>query len=194
MSRSKHTTTSTDSFDAFLQPSDVEQIYIVLSLAKQAYGNQLARGVKALQDKPSDFAQHAVAHQDRIAKRHYGIATLFGVIVLGMTYLLYQASVTPGVGWMGLALPAAMACFALWRMERSVHRGRQGNLLLLRLLDALDGQPFSYDAAAFTRFIEQQPDLDNIAQRLAPPEEMTLRCLASLKFQEIEQRVPVVRT
>ena len=100
-----------------------------------------------------------MAHQDRIAKRHYGIATLFGVIVLAMGYVMYQAFTTPGVGLPGLLLPAAMACFAAWRMERSVHRGRQGNLLLLRLLDALDGQPYSYDAA--TALIEGMKAADS---------------------------------
>lgn len=187
MPRSKTSSPASDSFDAFLQPSDVEQIYIVLSLAKQAYGNDLVRGVKALQAQPLEFAQYAVAHQDRIAKRHYGIALLFGVIVLAMAYVTYQATVTPGVGLLGILLPAAMACFALWRMERSVHRGRQGNLLLLRLLDALDGQPYSYDAQAFTRFVGQQPDLDNMAQRMAAPQDMSLRYLAILKFEEMEQ-------
>lgn len=184
MSRKPSAPSTPDSFDAFLQPSDVEQIYIVLSLAKQSYGNDLARGMQALLEQPAAFARQAVAHQDRIAKRHYGIATLFGVIVLAMGYVMYQAFTTPGVGLPGVLLPAAMACFAAWRMERSVHRGRQGNLLLLRLLDALDGQPYSYDAAAFTAFMAQHPAL-HAAQ---PPQQMALKDLARLKFDELAQR------
>lgn len=190
MSRSKTSTLSPDSFDAFLQPTDVEQIYIVLSLAKQAFGNDLARGVKALRAQPKEFARQAVAHQDRIAKRHYGIALLFGVIVLAMGYVVYQATVTPDVGLLGMLLPAAMACFALWRMERSAHRGRQGNLLLLCLLEALDGQPYSYDADAFLHWAEQRPELDHLALRMAAPQAMTLRHLAVLKFEEMELREP----
>lgn len=186
MSRKSSTPTATDSFDAFLQPSDVEQIYIVLSLAKQSHGNDLAQGMQAMWAQPAAFAQQAIAHQDRIAKRHYGIATLFGVIVLAMVYVMYQAFTTPGVGLLGLLLPAAMACFAAWRMERSVHRGRQGNLLLLRLLDALDGQPYSYDAAAFAVFMAQHPSL----QAAQPPALMALKDLARLKFDELMQRGP----
>ena len=137
MSRSKNTAPVADSFDAFLSPTDVEQVYIVLSLARQSYGNDVAQGVQAMLAQPTEFARKAVAHQDAIAKRHYGIATLFGVIVLAMVYVMYQAFTTPDVGLLGVVLPGAMAAFALWRMERSVYRGRQGNLLLLRLLDAL---------------------------------------------------------
>lgn len=184
MSRKKTTTPSVDSFDAFLAPSDVEQIYIVLSLAKQSHGNDVERGMQALQTAPAEFARTAVAHQDGIAKRHYGIASLFGVIVLAMGYVMYQGFTTPDVGLLGVLLPAAMACFAVWRMERSVYRGRQGNLMLLRLLDALDGQPYSYDAAAFTTFMAQHPGL----QASQPPELMALKDLAHLKWNELAQR------
>lgn len=184
MSRKSSATPTADSFDAFLQPSDVEQIYIVLSLAKQSHGNDVAQGMQAMLTQPAAFARQAIAHQDRIAKRHYGIATLFGVIVLAMGYVMYQGFTTPGVGLLGVLLPAAMACFAAWRMERSVQRGRQGNLLLLRLLDALDGQPYSYDAAAFTAFMAQHPAL----QAAQPAAQMALKDLAQLKWDELAQR------
>ena len=188
MSRSTSPISASDSFEAFLEPSDVEQIYIVLSLAKQSHGNDLPRGVRTMLEQPAAFARSAIAHQDRIARRHYAIATLFGVIVLAMVYVMYQAFTTPDVGVLGLVLPAAMACFALWRMERTVHRARQGNLMLLRLLDALDGQPFTYDAAAFARFIEKQPLLQAAAQRLGDASTLALKHLAALKYEEIEQR------
>lgn len=189
MSRSKPSLPSTDSFDAFLAPSDVEQVYIVLSLARQSHGNDLDGGVQAMLAQPADFARAAVAHQDAIAKRHYGIATLFGVIVLAMVYVMYQAFTTEGVGVLGVVLPAAMACFALWRMERSVHRGRQGNLQLLRLLDALDGQPYSYEADKFSIFIAANAVWVSVIGQFPSKEEMTLRHLAALKYAEISQRV-----
>lgn len=188
MSRSQSSTSATDSFDAFLQPSDVEQIYIVLSLAKQSHGNDLSRGVHTMLTQPAEFARRAIAHQDQIARRHYGIASLFGVIVLAMVYVMYQAFTTPDVGVLGLLLPAAMACFALWRMERTVYRARQGNLMLLRLLDALDGQPYSYDAPAFQRWMAAQPTLQAFAQPLGTVQAMALKHLAALKYEEIEQR------
>ncbi|HEY4665512.1 MAG TPA: hypothetical protein VIG85_11050 [Comamonas sp.] len=185
MPRTKKNSSSPDSFDAFLSASDVEQVYIVLSLAKQSHGNDLGLGVQQMLEQPTAFARAAVAHQDRIAKRHYGIAMLFGVIVLAMVYVMYQGFTTPDVGVLGVLLPAMMACFALWRMERSVHRGRQGNLMLLRLLDALDGQPYSYDAAAFTQFLAKKPELQLQSQRLASAETMALKHLAALKWEEI---------
>ena len=188
MTRKKSAAPSVDSFDAFLQPSDVEQIYIVLSLAKQSHGNDLARGMQALQTAPADFARTAIDHQDKIAQRHYGIAILFGVIVVAMVYVMYQGFTTPGVGVLGVLLPAAMACFALWRMERSVHRGRQGNLLLLRLLDALEGQPFSYDAAQFAAFAARHPALVQATPDFPEPDQVALKHLAQLKCAEIGLR------
>lgn len=185
MSRSASTTLTPDSFDAFLSPSDVEQVYIVLSLAKQAHGNDLERGMQAMHNQPSAFATAAVAHQDKIAKRHYLAASLFGVIVVAMGYVLYQGLTTPGVGLLGVLLPAAMACFALWRMERSVYRGRQGNLLLLRLLDALEGQPYSFDAAKYENFIATRSELAEAAN--APqPQNIALKHLALLKWAELQ--------
>lgn len=188
MPRTPQPLPAADSFDAFLAPSDVEQIYIVLSLAKQVCGNDVARGMQLMQEQPQTFARTAVAHQDAIARRHYGIASLFGVVVLAMVYVVYQAFTTPDVGVLGVVLPAAMACFAMWRMERSVHRGRQGNLLLVRLLDALNGQPYSYDAAAFAQFLQAHPALAARAQAMAGPEEMSLQHLAVLKWQELQLR------
>lgn len=188
MSRSKPSLPATDTFDAFLEPSDVEQVYIVLSLAKQSHGNDLDRGVHTMLAQPADFARSAIAHQDGIAKRHYGIATLFCVIVLAMGYVMYQGFTTPGVGVLGVVLPAAMACFALWRMERSVQRGRQGNLQLLRLLDALDGQPYSYDAVKFSKFIAANTDLERVRCQFPSDDEMALQHLAALKHAEIALR------
>lgn len=192
MSRSKTTTPASDSFDAFLAPSDVEQVYIVLSLARQLHGDDLAHGVQSMLDDPAAFARSAIAHQDKIAKRHYGIATLFGVIVLAMGYVMYQGFTTPDVGLLGVLLPAAMACFALWRMERSVYRGRQGNMLLLRLLDALEGQPYSYDANACQKFIANQADLASAAAQLPSPQEMALKHLAALKLAELNAPLQLV--
>ena len=188
MSRSQNAAPAADSFDAFLSPSDVEQVYIVLSLAKQSHGNDLARGVHAMLVEPAQFARTAVDHQDRIAKRHYGIASLFGVIVLAMVYVMYQGFTTPGVGLLGILLPAMMACFALWRMERSVYRGRQGNMLLLRLLDALDGQPYSYDAAKYQDFIAAHADLVSAIKHFPVASDMALKHLAALKFEELQVR------
>ncbi|MDO4591973.1 MAG: hypothetical protein Q4B46_04070 [Comamonadaceae bacterium] len=185
MPRSPKLVSAADSFDAFLAPPDVEQIYIALSLAKQSHGNDLAQGVQSMLEQPAAFARAAMAHQDRIAKRHYGIASLFGVIVLAMVYVMYQGFTTPDVGLLGLLLPAAMACFAAWRMERSVYRGRQGNMLLLRLLDALDGQPYSYDAGRYTDFIASQPALADAAAHFPAASEMALKHLAALKFAEL---------
>lgn len=186
MSRSKNTAPVADSFDAFLSPTDVEQVYIVLSLARQSYGNDVAQGVQAMLAQPTEFARKAVAHQDAIAKRHYGIATLFGVIVLAMVYVMYQAFTTPDVGLLGVVLPGAMAAFALWRMERSVYRGRQGNLLLLRLLDALDGQPYSYDAAKFDKFIAAHAELASARGQFPASSEMALKHIAALKWAELQ--------
>lgn len=186
MSRSKNTAPVADSFDAFLSSTDVEQVYIVLSLARQSYGNDVAQGVQAMLAQPTEFARKAVAHQDAIAKRHYGIATLFGVIVLAMVYVMYQAFTTPDVGLLGVVLPGAMAAFALWRMERSVYRGRQGNLLLLRLLDALDGQPYSYDAAKFDKFIAAHAELASARGQFPASSEMALKHIAALKWAELQ--------
>ena len=186
MSRSKNTAPVADSFDAFLSPTDVEQVYIVLSLARQSYGNDVAQGVQAMLAQPTEFARKAVAHQDAIAKRHYGIATLFGVIVLAMVYVMYQAFTTADVGLLGVVLPGAMAAFALWRMERSVYRGRQGNLLLLRLLDALDGQPYSYDAAKFDKFIAAHAELASARGQFPASSEMALKHIAALKWAELQ--------
>ena len=188
MSRSKNTAPVADSFDAFLSPTDVEQVYIVLSLARQSYGNDVAQGVQAMLAQPTEFARKAVAHQDAIAKRHYGIATLFGVIVLAMVYVMYQAFTTADVGLLGVVLPGAMAAFALWRMERSVYRGRQGNLLLLRLLDALDGQPYSYDAAKFDTFIAAHAELASARGQFPASSEMALKHIAALKWAELQAR------
>lgn len=188
MSRSKNTTPVADSFDAFLSPTDVEQVYIVLSLARQSYGNDVAQGVQSMLAQPTEFARKAVAHQDAIAKRHYGIATLFGVIVLAMVYVMYQAFTTADVGLLGVVLPGAMAAFALWRMERSVYRGRQGNLLLLRLLDALDGQPYSYDAAKFDKFIAAHAELASARGQFPASSEMALKHIAALKWAELQAR------
>ena len=186
MPRSQSPAPTPDSFDAFLSPSDVEQVYIVLSLAKQTQDNDLLQGVTTMIRQPTEFARQAVAHQDAIAKRHYGIATLFGVIVLAMVYVMYQAFTTPDVGVLGIALPAAMAVFAAWRMERAVHRGRQGNLLLLRLLDALDGQPYSYDAEKFEEFIAARVDLQDAVVSLPKASMITLKHLAALKCAELQ--------
>lgn len=186
MSRSQSPVPTTDSFDTFLSPTDVEQVYIVLSLAKQSQGNDLAQGVTTMLAQPTEFARQAVAHQDAIAKRHYGIATLFGLIVLAMVYVMYQAFTTPDVGLLGIALPAAMAIFAAWRMERSVHRGRQGNLLLLRLLDALDGQPYSYDEEKFEEFIAARIDLLDTMAQLPNASQIALKHLAALKYAELQ--------
>lgn len=188
MSRSKNTAPAADSFDAFLSPSDVEQVYIVLSLARQSHGNDVAQGVQTMLEQPTEFARKAVAHQDAIARRHYGIATLFGVIVLAMVYVMYQAFTTPDVGLLGVVLPGAMAAFALWRMERSVYRGRQGNLLLLRLLDALDGQPYSYDAAKFDQFIAANADLASARAQFPTSSEMALKHIAALKWAQLQAR------
>ena len=188
MSRSKNTAPVADSFDAFLSPTDVEQVYIVLSLARQSYGNDVAQGVQAMLAQPTEFARKAVAHQDAIAKRHYGIATLFGVIVLAMVYVMYQAFTTADVGLLGVVLPVAMAAFALWRMERSVYRGRQGNLLLLRLLDALDGQPYSYDAAKFDKFIAAHAELASARGQFPASSEMALKHIAALKWAVLQAR------
>lgn len=188
MSRSKNTAPAADSFDAFLSPSDVEQVYIVLSLARQSHGNDVAQGVQTMLEQPTEFARKAVAHQDAIARRHYGIATLFGVIVLAMVYVMYQAFTTPDVGLLGVVLPGAMAAFALWRMERSVYRGRQGNLLLLRLLDALDGQPYSYDAAKFDQFIAANADLASARAQFPASSEMALKHIAALKWAQLQAR------
>ena len=188
MSRSKNTAPVADSFDAFLSPTDVEQVYLVLSLARQSYGNDVAQGVQAMMAQPTEFARKAVAHQDAIAKRHYGIATLFGVIVLAMVYVMYQAFTTADVGLLGVVLPGAMAAFALWRMERSVYRGRQGNLLLLRLLDALDGQPYSYDAAKFDKFIAAHAELASARGQFPASSEMALTHIAALKWAELQAR------
>lgn len=188
MPRSKTTPPSADIFDVFLEPSDVEQVYVVLSLAKQSHGNDLDRGVHAMLGQPADFVRSAIAHQDGIAKRHYGIATLFGVIVLAMVYVMYQGFTTPGVGVLGVVLPAAMACFALWRMERSVQRGRRGNMQLLRLLDALDGQPYSYDAVKFSTFIAGRDDLVKAEVQFPCADQMALKHLAALKHLEITRR------
>ena len=187
MSRTPQKPPVADSFDAFLSTSDVEQVYIVLSLAKQVFGNDLHRGMQVMRSEPQVFARAAVAHQDRIARRHYGIASLFGVIVLATVYLVYQALSTQGVGVLGVLLPAAMVCFAAWRMERSVHRGRQGNVLLLQLLNALDGQPYSYDATAFAGFVQAHAALQEVVQGIAPSE-VTLKDLAALKFDELQLR------
>lgn len=186
MSRSRTTAPTADSFDAFLSPSDVEQVYIVLSLARQSHGNDMARGVQTMLEQPATFARTAMAHQDAIARRHYGIASLFGVIVLAMGYVLYQAMTTPDVGLLGMLLPAAMAMFALWRMERAVDRGRQGNLLLLRLLDALDGQPYSYDAAKFEEFIATHAELASACSHFPPASHMALQHLAALKLAQLQ--------
>lgn len=188
MPRSTTSLPTADSFDAFLAPSDVEQVYIVLSLAKQSHSNDLDRGVHTMLAQPAAFARSAIAHQDGIAKRHYAIASLFGVIVLSMVYVMYQGFTTQGVGVLGVVLPAAMACFALWRMERSVHRGRQGNLQLLRLLDALDGQPYSYDADQFSAFIAGRDDLANAAVPLPSADHIALKHLAALKHTEMTLR------
>lgn len=166
----------------------MEQVYIVLSLARQSYGNDVAQGVQAMLAQPTEFARKAVAHQDAIAKRHYGIATLFGVIVLAMVYVMYQAFTTADVGLLGVVLPGAMAAFALWRMERSVYRGRQGNLLLLRLLDALDGQPYSYDAAKFDKFIAAHAELVSARGQFPASSEMALKHIAALKWAELQAR------
>ena len=39
MSRSRSPVPTSDSFDAFLDTADVEQLYIVLSLAEKSHGN-----------------------------------------------------------------------------------------------------------------------------------------------------------
>ena len=186
MSRTPSPTPAVDSFDSFLSPTDVEQVYIVLSLAKQTQGNDLAQGVATMLSQPTEFARQAVAHQDAIARRHYGIATLFGLIVLAMVYVIYQALTTPDVGLLGIVLPVAMTIFAAWRMERSVHRGRQGNLLLLRLLDALDGQPYSYDEEKFEEFIAARIDLQDAMAQLPNASHITLKHLAVLKYAELQ--------
>ena len=188
MSRSRSPVPTSDSFDAFLDTADVEQLYIVLSLAEKSHGNNAQQGVNAMLQDPAAFENAALAHQRRIARQHRWVALIFGVVVLAMLYVLAMALHTPDAGALPFVVPGLIVIFAVWRMLSARASIQRGNAALRQLLDNLDGQPFSYNAAAFARFMAQHPALAGDAQTMGTPQTMALKHLAALKHEEMQLR------
>lgn len=188
MSRSRSPIPTRDSFDAFLDASDVEQLYIVLSLAEKSHRNDAQRGVNAMLHDPQAFERAALAHQRRIARQHRWVALIFAIVVLAMLYVIAMALHTPDAGSLPFVVPGLIVIFSVWRMLCARASIRRGNAALRQLLDSLDGQPFSYNAAAFSRFMAQHPALAGDAQAMGTPETMALKHLAALKHEELQLR------
>lgn len=174
---------ASDCFHTFLQPQDVALVRNVLALVDKAYPHDAAQGVHDVLAQPALFAQQAQAYQDRVDRRQRTVASLMVLVVLAMLYVMYRGFVTPGVGMWALPLPALIAVLAGWQLERSMAQVRQGDVLRY-LLSALDGQPYSFDAAAFAAWWQQQPALAARCPQLPSAAEMALQHLVCIKHHE----------
>lgn len=188
MSRSRSSVPTFDSFDAFLDGPDVEQLYMVLALAAKSHGNDAQTGVTAMLQDPVAFEKTAWAHQWRVARQHRWLIVIFGLVVLAMLYVLAMALHTLDAGSLPFVVPGLVVIFAVWRMLSARASIQRGNTALRQLLENLDGQPFSYNAAHFAQFMAKHPALAGDAQAMGTPETMALKHLAALKHEEMQLR------
>lgn len=176
-----------ETIDVFMSDDDVQAVYHGLMLAERAYGGDVRAGIDAMVNKPQDFVAAVLKYRSRPNWQ-----AQFHTVFMGGGGLFFGASagldlLNGSEDYFQTFLKTAIAVIgvsAAWhaRFNRAIMAKQ-----IQSITDVLDSTPATLNAQKYAVFLDENPQLKAIAEKLNKDNERpTMRNLVALKFHEID--------